>query len=147
MTTFSELKARLLRHAEREFGQGASEAEIAQAESALNLPIRGDYREFLRTFGWGGVGSHELYGLGQDVPEHLNLIAITQSERTEMLPRLNAHLLPIMNDGAGNLYCIDAAADCAPIVFWDHTLTADQIPERRASGFATWLGEIMRHSD
>lgn len=46
---------------------------------------------------------------------------MTHSERTEVvdLP-LPPHLLPIVNDGAGNLVCLDtkAAGEAPPVVAW-----------------------------
>lgn len=97
--TFEEMKARMCAAGSMEVGKGASEAEIAVAEKTLGVPIQGDYRRFLLEFGWGGAESLELFGLGADVPRHLDLVEITLSERTEMHPRLPHHLLPLMNNG------------------------------------------------
>lgn len=105
--TFDELRALLVEVGPLEVGKGAPTAAIEAAEKALGIFIRGDYRRFLEHFGWGGVGGIEVYGLGDDVPRHLSLVNITRSERSEMFPRLRPELLPIMNDGAGNLYCLD----------------------------------------
>src|SRR5687768_6924200 len=92
------------------FGKGASEQEIDAAEKILGCTIRGDYRQFLSTFGWGGASHFEIYGVGSDVPPYLDLVRTTRSERTEMTPRLPEYLLPLMNDGGGNHYCLDLAS-------------------------------------
>lgn len=143
MTTFEELRKRLGSHPKKAFGKGATEEEVVAAERALGLSLGGTYRDFLRQFGWGGVAHLEIYGLGRDVPRHLDLVRVTQSERTEMRPRLPGHLLPVMNDGGGNLYCIDTKVEGLPLVFWDHTLREDQDPEQCATGFAEWLDEQL----
>jgi len=85
------------------FGAGATRDEVDAAEHTLALPIRGAYRKFLLRFGWGGVADIELYGLGKDVPNYLNLVHVTQSERDEMLPPLPPYLPPIMNAGVGKM--------------------------------------------
>jgi cell wall assembly regulator SMI1 len=124
------------------FGQGASPQEIAQAEQELGAEFPESYRAFLLRFGWGGVEHLELYGLGQDVPDYMNLIKVTLSERTEMKPRLPHRLVPIMNDGAGNHYCLDVEysqqGEC-PMVYWDHNLSVSQDPQYVARNFEAWL--------
>jgi len=138
MASYSELARRLLGFTSRELGTGASDEEIAAAEQALKIRIEGGYRQFLKQFGWGGVEHLELYGLGG--PPHLDLVRVTQSERSEMEPVLPVHLLPVMNDGGGNLFCLDTqVANEPPIVFWDHTGGRDQVPELEAESFVSWL--------
>jgi hypothetical protein len=143
--TFDELTAILRTHANQTFGVGASEQEIRVAEKELRTPITGSYRKFLREFGWGGVGHLELFGLGSDVPRHLDLVATTLSERCEMLPLLPQHFIPIMNDGAGNLYCLGERChgDEPQIVFWDHSLGQDQEPEVVSIAFTEWLASQL----
>ncbi|WNG52948.1 SMI1/KNR4 family protein [Archangium minus] len=126
----------------RSLGQGASEAEINTASVRLGVNLAGGYRLFLQRFGWGGVGSIELFGLGADVPPYLNLTAMTLSEREEMSPALPGHLIPFMNDGGGNLYCLDSRVEGEPpVVFWDHTAGKQQNPSLVASDFMAWLTE------
>lgn len=107
----------------------------------LMLRITGSYRRFLHRFGWGGVGSFDLYGLGRGAPPYLHLVTVTQSERTEMRPRLPHNLLPLMNDGGGNLYCLDLSRIDTepPVVYWDHEQPETQKPELVAADFATWM--------
>lgn len=143
MSAFEKVKHRLDAHPNKVFGQGASEEDIQAAEAALGLPLVGAYRAFLRDFGWGGVDHLELYGLGADVPPYLHLVTIVESERHEMAPSLPYNLVPVMNDGAGNLYCIDTNAAGRPVVFWDHSLGYEQQPEVCAVGFAEWLEQQL----
>ena len=138
--TFDELKTRFQAREDRAFGVGASESEIDDAERTLLVPIVGTYRSFLLEFGWGGVGSFEVFGLGADVPPYLDLVAVTHSERAEMHPPLPRHLIPIMNDGGGNLYCLDSTVSTEPpVVFWDHERGPNQRPEACAENFLEWL--------
>jgi hypothetical protein len=141
--TFEQLKTLLEQFGALEVGKGATKAAIEAAERALGIAIRGDYRRFVEEYGWGGVGCMELYGLGDDVPRHLNLVDITTSERTEMSPRLRTELLPIMNDGGGNLYCLDTRTEGPEVVFWDHEDTPNQDPSVEASDFSEWLASKL----
>jgi SUKH superfamily protein len=146
--TFDELAQKLELASLKAFGRGASEQEIHAASTRLGVNLVGGYRRFLQRFGWGGVGSLELFGLGPDVPPHLNLVDLTESERTEMRPALPSHLIPFMNDGGGNLYCLDSRRNGEPpVVFWDHTASEEQEPEFTAPDFVSWMAEWIEHSD
>ncbi|WP_438033472.1 SMI1/KNR4 family protein [Sorangium sp. So ce204] len=126
-------------------GCGATDSEIAAAERRLGINLNGEFREFLRVYGWGGILSVELYGLGGDVPSHLDLVRITESERGEMSPRLPGYLVPIMNDGGGNLYCLDTRVDEPPVVLWDHEAGEDQEPSVEGSRFVEWLLAFLKY--
>jgi hypothetical protein len=144
--TFDELAEMLERNPSKSLGQGVIETEINTASAQLGVTLAGGYRLFLRRFGWGGVGSIELFGLGADVPPYLSLTAMTRSEREEMSPALSAHLIPLMNDGGGNLYCLDSRVSGEPpVVFWDHTAGAQQEPSQVASDFIAWLTDRVEH--
>jgi hypothetical protein len=112
----------------------------------LDVELPASYKEFLRQFGWGGVGSIELFGLGMDVPDHLHLIKMAKSEREECEPNIPPHLIPLRNDGFGNHDCLDTRelyeGEC-PVVFWNHELDVDQIPERIADDFVSWLIDLL----
>jgi hypothetical protein len=105
----------------------------------------------LEQFGWGGVLSDELFGLGADVPHHLDLVRMTESERTMYEPNIPHHLLPIMNNGAGDHACLDtrASPDEPPVVMWWHEDGPDQIPQPTAPDFCSWLAAqiAMRAGD
>ena len=133
-----------LRHDESAiFGNGADDIEIARAEELLELSFPASYRQFMQQFGWGGVGDLEIFGLGADVPPFLNVVYLTKSERTEAQPPLQKTLLPICNDGFGNLFCIDTTEwrPNKPVVFWNHEELPDQEAEEVAEDFGVWLQE------
>jgi cell wall assembly regulator SMI1 len=145
MSTKATLE-RIIGFADKDLGQGATDGDIANAESSIGVTFPESYRRFLSEIGWGRFSHQELYGLGSDVPAHLELVRNTLVERLEMHPALPAHLIPLMNDGAGNHYCLDASATCkgeCPVVFWDHEQQDDQIPERVAMSFDTWLTGLL----
>lgn len=60
-------------------GAGASEAEIAQAESALGVRFADDYREYLGRYGMAQMDGKELTGIG--VVDHLDVIEVTRECR------------------------------------------------------------------
>ena len=137
---FSDLALMIMEHESRDLGNGASDSEIKVAECSLGVQIDGGYRLFLKRFGWGGIEHLELYGLGIGVPPHLDLVRITKSERTEMEPKLPRALIPINNDGGGNLFCLDSSVPLEPpVVFWDHTGESDQDASVEAESFVHWL--------
>lgn len=74
-------------------GIGASEEQIAFAERKLGNKFPPSYREFLSIGGWLSIGSNELFGLGDDVPPYLDLVKLTQSERTEAMPPIPSTLM------------------------------------------------------
>jgi len=140
MTDFKEIIRRLGHPHASTLGQGATEEEILAAEQALGVQLKGHYREFLMTFGWGGVDAFEVFGLGAGVPSFLDLVRITHSERSQMRPPLPHTLIPVASDGAGNHYCLDTdARGEPPVVFWNHELDETQIPEAEAESFGAWI--------
>jgi cell wall assembly regulator SMI1 len=131
-------------------GKGATQAEVAEAERSLGVWLSESYRRFLCEFGWASLYADELYGLGGDVPDHLDLVRATESERTQMRPRLRRQLVPLMSDGAGNHYCLDTSrllSGRCPVIFWDHEheLAEDQQPLEQADDFVTWMAERLQH--
>lgn len=137
--------AQKLRESESvELGTGASDDELRRAEQALGVAIPPDYRRFLLDFGWARIGHWELFGAGRDVPAYLNIQAVTASEREEMRPSLPPTLLPIANDGGGNLLCLDTAsvnygAEC-PVIGRDHeTGSTTQV----SASFLAWMDHLI----
>jgi hypothetical protein len=126
------------------FGSGVTSDQLLIAEAQLDLSVKGGYRSFLEEFGWLDAGEFEVYGLGDDVPRHLNLVNVTLSERSVMNPPLLPSLIPVMNDGGGNLYCVDAGpVRNGAVLFWDHELGSDQEPDFVASSFNEWLNQRL----
>ena len=146
MATFEELDAKI-----QTFpggftgGGGVSEAEIDNLGAELGFKIRGTFRQFLKKFGWIDIAYSEIFGLGEGVPDHLELKGMTLSERSQMHPSLAPNLLPFFNDGGGNLYCLDLAGSDVepPVVLWLHDLSAEQAPEPASVSFASWLADEL----
>jgi hypothetical protein len=123
-------------------GKGATEQEVASAESALGLRIQGPYREFLLRFGWARIIREEFFGLGQDVPPGLNVLEISLRERNKSQPRLRKEYIPVRHDGGGNFDCIYVGAIRGlenPMILWEREEGAQQTPEQTAADFSEWL--------
>lgn len=143
---FEDIASKLLYFRQTSLGTGADKNEIEDASRTLEAPISGGYMQFLQRFGWARVTDFGIYGLGGDVPLYLNLVVITMSERIEMEPPLPAHLLPIMNNGGGDLVCLDTSANAnePPVVTWWHEDGPDQVPEQTATDFVSWLSSMLK---
>ena len=127
-------------------GRGATASEVEAAETMLACRLPNDYKMFLQWFGWGGRDAWEIFGLGPDVPTFLNLVDVTLEERSNFEPRLPAGLLPIMNDGGANLYCLalnETANGIATVVAWDSEGNEEQSPQRVSPSFAKWFAELI----
>lgn len=144
VATYEEVSPRFRALSKGKHGEGASPEEVQEAERELSVVLPDSYRAFLGEFGWGAFAHWELYGLGADVPSHLHLVRITLEERREFHPLTPPHLVPVLNNGGGDLYCLDTSrlvdGEC-PVVFWDHDLGEDQIPDEDAPGFLPWLAD------
>jgi SMI1-KNR4 cell-wall len=141
---YDELREALRARPDLEAGTPLPPQEIDLAERRLGrLPE--DYRAFLEELGWVSLGPHEVFGLGVDIPPYLDVVRVNESEWTEgQLPR---HLVAVMNDGAGNLSCIDLAAppegDAQTVVLWDHEVSPSEGPIPLASTFSDLLGRVL----
>jgi hypothetical protein len=154
---FDDLQKRIIALQDKACGKGATTEEIATARAALGANFSRSYEQFLREFGWVRLGHQRLapysalaigvYGLGSDVPSHLDLLKRTVAERTEMELPLPLRLVPVMGDGGGNHYCLDTsrmADDECPIVLWNHEDDETQALNPVSQSFESWLiAEIL----
>jgi cell wall assembly regulator SMI1 len=129
------------------FGKGASAAAIKQAEKQLGVTFPPVLAEYLRRFGWLTVGSDEFYGLGTDVPSHLSLVENAVWEREQAGCPVPLNLIPIYNDGGGNLACVDVKSARGRVAFWDHERGPDQEPDEVAASLDAWLAEQIACHD
>jgi cell wall assembly regulator SMI1 len=123
-----------------EGGAGASVEEVASLESKLAIRLPRDYRVYLNEFGWLEVDHYEFFGIGVDIPSYLNLQLVVPEEWSAGLPKT---LLPIWNNGGGDLDCIDLRSsgdDVSTIVCYRHA-TAEI--EFVASDVKSWLCEKL----
>lgn len=125
-------------------GAGATDAELAAAEKALGIEISGEYRDFLRQVGWASIAHHDVNGLGGDVDPAFDLVETTLGER-QMDEPLPEHLLPLRNDGGGNLDCLDLSQDPACVVWRNHE-RPDATPRRIADSFSKWLERLVERA-
>jgi hypothetical protein len=139
MSTLSERFMAL--HPDALSGCGATAEEVADAERKLGVLFPETLRSYLVELGYLEFDSVEMYGLGTGVPEHLNLVECTIAERTVLYPNIPTQFIPILNNGSGDHYCLDLRPNAAdpPVVFWNHELGSDQMPELVARRFSGWL--------
>lgn len=138
MNDFQQLLAAVRSHPKAEHGDGVSEEEVRAAERAFATPISGQYREFLLELGWVTIDLEDVFGLGAEAPAELVREALW--ERNESGCPVPPLVLPIYNDGWGNLYCLDCGAEGEPkVVAWWHDLGPDQVPDPQADSFVEWI--------
>jgi hypothetical protein len=142
--SISEMIRQITSLTDKESGIGATDQEIADAEQALGVRFPRSYKALLSRFGWVRIYCDPLFGIGRSAPPEYGLVEATMSERYEAHPHIPPHLIPIMNDGAGNHYCLNTASyfgDECPVVFWDHEHQdgPDQSPEQVSPSFDRWL--------
>jgi cell wall assembly regulator SMI1 len=141
MTTWDEI-TELLARRRVAHGHGAKDDEIANAESALGVRFPDELREYLHRIGWidHGMG---YYGVGNDVPgKALDLVENTRCEREDAEPSMQHHLVPILNNGGGDHWCVDTRS--GEVVRWNHELDEDQTPEFVDASLAAWMLERLR---
>lgn len=145
---WAELRRVLDEYTNIEHGRGITAREVDLVERELGVTLPEEYRSYLMDCGWIGVDCDTLYGCGADAPDCYGLVSIVERERYDAEPRIPAHFIPIMNDGAGNNYCLDTrriqGATC-PVVFWDHESEwgSDQNPDDVAPTFVDWLARAI----
>ena len=122
-------------------GRPASNTHIAQAENDLRVSFPDDLKEYLRRFGHIRVGSHELFGLGDGLPKYLDIVAMTRAERNEA--GLDHSLVPLHNDGYGNLTCMRTGGLFAgQLVLWIHDGRKQDQLKPIASGLFEWIAGL-----
>jgi hypothetical protein len=125
-------------------GGHADEATIAGAEARLGVGLPASYRSFLREFGWGGIPPLDVFGLGENVRPHLDLVRQNEELRASGRPKLPKHLVAVAEDGGGNPLCLDTqqmqGEEC-PVVFWSNEESGHQVPMEMAKNFGEWLWE------
>jgi hypothetical protein len=139
---YHELSEALRSRGDLEAGTPASPAEIdAVVRRIGELPA--DYRAFLAEFGWVSFGAYEIFGAGAGVPRYLDVVHMTESEWDE--GGLLRGLVAIMNDGGGNLTCIERQAGSAEfkIVLWDHEAAPHGGPSPQAPTFSAFVAGIL----
>jgi hypothetical protein len=117
----------------------AFEEQIKSAETELGVAFSGSYKMFLREI---GAAFWPDYMIGLSDHPSVDVVGITLEERRIMRPAMPWNLIPILNDGYGNHYCLDTSVskdgEC-PVVFWNHERPANQTPEFVADAYIDWL--------
>lgn len=79
--------------------QGASDAQILEAEKALGLKFSTEYKLYLKEFGCISFDGHEFTGL--NTSKRLSVVDVTSFERKrkKQLISSDAYVLEVVNDG------------------------------------------------
>jgi len=139
---FEEVREKLVALPELQSGKGADESDLLELVSMWGpLPI--DFKQYLQEFGWLAFSSYELYGLGVDVPTHLNLLERSRElwlgDGEYKLPR---ELLPFYDSGGGWFYCLSKMHRGHPVVSWAREyedLGEGQPYDERYLSWSQWL--------
>jgi hypothetical protein len=126
--------------------RGASEEEIASAERELGAALPGDYREFVRRWGWAELGYNDVLGLGPDADTGTSAVYNTTTmcdpeEEDGSWP--SAHIV-IYNVGNGDVCYLRTPQPYrgrVPVVRWDHELGEHTVC---ALSFEEWLHATLR---
>ena len=140
-TKFAILSALLRSRDDVEFGRPVTPLEVSEAETQLGTPFPTDYRMFLTEFGSLSIAHYQIYGLGAGIDDNLDVVKMTLEERADyMLP---ADLVAVMNDGGGNLICLDVGdmddEICGVVTHWHDSRTT----EPRAPSFSDFLYDLI----
>jgi hypothetical protein len=134
-------------------GKGATEADLRELVSVWG-PLPVDFKQYLQEFGWLAFGAYELYGLGPDVPSHLNVVdrsrELWNGDGNYKLP---SALLPLY-EGGGWFYCLSRLHHGQPVVCWSQEyddLGEGQPYDETYSSWSRWivdyvLGSITQQS-
>lgn len=130
-------------------GAGASSSDVADAETVLGVAFPIEYKLFLLEVGWVSFAGCEVYGLFRPGEEcRLSVVKETALERDLFGPPLARHLIPIMNNGSGDLYCLDASDPKGSIVQRLHDVEQDDKAIRFvAPSFGAWLLDLVQASE
>lgn len=125
----------------------ATDQELYKAEEELSINLPESYKAFQLDLGDIDGAKLEIYSVKTPQEGMINIIGITQSERTECFPNMPSYLVPFSGNGGGDSYCFDTSkiinGEC-PIVFWDHTSDPEQEPEVVAVDFLEWIDSEIK---
>jgi hypothetical protein len=132
--------------------RGASEDDIRQMLCTVRVKLPDDYKRYLLGCGWVRLGPNIIYGLGPDVSESESVDRNVVFEHVRADPPMASNLIPIMNDGAGNHFCLDTKqmkGGTCPVVFWDHEHPKGEMqrPRKIAGSFAQWILSLLEEEE
>lgn len=131
------------------FGQGATPEEIAQLELDLGMSLPTGYISFLRTFGWFEDDQIKVLGITSgESPSYLSVLEGLRWEREESMTPIPHCVVPISDDGAGNLFCIhnDGPSRGEVVLFGAHRACSFEM-ETVATSFEEFLIERLEDGE
>lgn len=126
-----------------EYGTGCTISDLWTIEDALNVRLPSEYKTFLLNMGWYEGQHISLFGIAPYPFRHLNVLNVIISERTAR-PALPTTLIPVMNVGNGDLYCLNISkANTSPVVLWSHESASDQEYSLISQSFDAFIRELI----
>ena len=145
VSTYEDLRAAIMARPDLRIGTPATDTQIQAAQVQLGF-LPADYQAFLSDFGWAVFGQWEIFGTGDNVRRRNDVVEITLSERAR--GTLPSTLVAVMNNGGGDLYCldtntVDAEMGSAAVVAWLHETSPQEGAEPVADRFSDWLIDLI----
>lgn len=143
MDVWTNIRSAVMRNGGR-CGNGVGLDDISRAEHSLRVTFPAELRHYLNRIGWMDVGGNIFYGLGPDLPmpSGMDLREMTRSEREDVEPPMQQHLIPILNNGGGDHWCVDTRS--GDVVRWNHELDDEQTPEFVDASLSGWMLKRLR---
>jgi len=145
MTTYDDVRTRILTMRDIEHGVGGTATEIAEL-AAVCGPLATDFKQYLEEFGWLRVGTYELFGVGADVPPHLGVVdraeELWSGAGMYQIPR---ELLPVYDSGGGWFYCVSKMHRGQPVVCWAHEYEEAGEPQPFDERYESWSQWVTHH--
>jgi hypothetical protein len=122
-----ELEAHIEASGRARFGQGVSEDVMLDAERFLGMRFPPSYRWWLRRYGAGYLGGHELQGLApvkpsERDPSELFVGDVVGTARLNCARGHPKHLIELLNRDGDEIYYLDMSRVAedgeAPVVCW-----------------------------
>jgi hypothetical protein len=120
---------------DNDFFGAATEEQITRSEIALNLRFPVEYREFVKTYGSGGVCGVELAGIEGD----LGASAIKATERYRNLGLDKSFI--VIQDLGEYIMCMDSANDNPCVYSWDRS---DPKFKKEYNSFTEYLIDVFQ---
>ena len=146
MKSIAEALYKYVKNGKIKCGIGVEESTIELAEHTMEVTFPDDLKQYLKAYGWITFGNIELFGLGENIPLHLNLVQNYKEETTQGdLPK---DLIPFHNNGAGDLTCVrsvkenNSRSESKVVVYWHE----DSAIEEQKEIFLSWIVDRIENN-
>lgn len=128
-------------------GNGISEKSILISEKKLGSILPISYKSYLCDFGWLSFDSFEIYGLGEKIPPHLDLVKQNLKIHNLYNGILPKELIIFYEYGNGDYNCFNTLKNIlgeSPIVTWNHEAMKIDEYGSKPIFFINWLTKKLK---